>query len=177
MRFLALYVRSRKIPVALAVMVLASLGFWALDLADVRLLILTAGLGVGAAAGGLGGQDLDLDRTAALNWPVRRALHIIAIALVMSSLIIATDMGVTPVIVRDCAGLTGLAALGAVLFGRHLAWAPPLVMTVWSVILPVPSEIVSWLREPAASLPATLTAAVLAAAGLLAYPHFGPRTS
>ncbi len=175
MRFLALYGRSRNFPVALTVMALAGFGFWALDLPDIRLLILTAGLGVGAAAGGLGGQDNDLDRTAALNWPIRRALHVIAIALLMSGLIIATDLGVTSVIVRDCAGLTGLAALGAVLFGRHLAWAPPLAWTVWSVILPVPSEIISWLREPSTSLPATLTAAVLAAAGLLAYPLFGPR--
>jgi hypothetical protein len=175
MRLLTLYIRVRAIPAALGVMVIAAVGFWAIDVPDVRPLVLAIGLGVGAAAGGLGGHDVELDRTAAIAWFPRRALHLAAIAAVMSGLLLLTDLGITEVIVRDCVGLTGLAALGATVLGRQLAWSPPVTWTLCSVALPVPDEVVNWMRQPPDTTAATLTAAVLGVAGAAVYTVFGPR--
>lgn len=175
MRLLTLYLRARAVPAALGVMLIATAGFWAVDVPDVRLLVLAIGLGVGAAAGGLGGHDIDLDRTAAIAWLPRRALHLMAITAIMSGLLFATDLGTTEVIVRDCVGLTGLAALGATVLGRQLAWSPPVTWTLCSVALSVPDEVVNWMLQPSGTTAATLTAAVLGVTGAAAYTVFGPR--
>jgi hypothetical protein len=174
MRLLTLYLRARGVPAAFGVMLVATLGFWAIGHHDPRLPALTIGLGVSVAAGGLGGQDTDLDRTAAIAWAPRRALHLAGIVAVMSGLVFATDLSVGEVIVRDCVGLTGLAALGAALLGRQLAWCPPVTWTLCSITSLVPDEIVAWLVQPPGTTAATLTAAVLGIAGTACYTVSGP---
>jgi hypothetical protein len=175
MRLLTLYLRARGVPAAFGVLLVATLGFWALGLRDPRLVALTIGLGVSVAAGGLGGHDTDLDRTAAIAWPPRRALHLAGIATVLAGLVFATNLSVAEVIVRDCAGLTGLAALGAAVLGRQLAWCPPVTWTLCSAMSLPPNEVLAWLVQPPGTTAATVTAAVLGLAGTACYTVSGPR--
>ncbi|SCG06255.1 hypothetical protein GA0115259_110165, partial [Streptomyces sp. MnatMP-M17] len=95
-------------------------------------LLLTAVVAVGAI--GLGGQDLALDRTAAIRWAPRRAAHVLLIAalavgvlLVLSALSVFSAPGGGPVpvayAVRNGAGPAGVAAIGATVWGGRYAWA------------------------------------------------------
>ena len=169
MRLFVLYLRSRSVPAALATVIVGALGMWLIDRPDLRLVALAIALGVSVAAGGLGGADVDLDRTAGFPWPPRRAVHLLAIVAVVSGLVISADHDVVELIVRDSAGLTGLAALGATVLGRQLAWAPPVVWTTVSVNLPVPDEVITWMLEPPGTTAATVTAAALALGGAVVY--------
>ncbi|MEU3155319.1 hypothetical protein ABZ688_33650, partial [Streptomyces fimicarius] len=76
----------------------------------------------------------------------------------------------------DAAGLTGLAALGAVLFGASYAWTP---VVGWPAVTlfapPDPGGVAGWLQAPAGSGPAAWTAAALLAGGVTAYAATGPR--
>jgi len=56
-------------------------------------LAITAGIAV--AATGLSGQDVDLDRTAALPWPVRRLAHLVLIGAVTGALVLVCSSWVT----------------------------------------------------------------------------------
>src|SRR5690349_22742855 len=78
-----LYARSRQVPASLAAMVISAVSVWALapggsgEPRDPRLPALLLAAGVMAASTGLGGQDLELDRTAAIRWVPRRAVHVL----------------------------------------------------------------------------------------------------
>jgi hypothetical protein len=177
MRLLALYLRARGVPVALCAILGVTLGFWALGIPDPRLLALTIGLGVSVASGGLGGHDIDLDRSAAIAWPPRRAAHLAGIAAVAFGAVLATDLGVAEIILRDCVGLTGLAAIGATVFGRQLAWSPPVTWTLVTAAFPTGDAVVDWMQRPPGTTAANVTAAALAVIGTAAYTVFGPRSS
>ena len=101
------------------------------------MLTLTAGIAV--AAIGLSGQDPDLDRTAALPWPVRRFAHLALIGLAAGGAVLAVQELGTPtvdlsIILRDAAGLLGLAGLAATVAGGQFGWTLPLL---WAAITPV----------------------------------------
>ncbi|MFV2017045.1 hypothetical protein [Micromonospora sp. LOL_023] len=128
----------------------------------------------------LSGADDALDHTAAINWPARRAGHLlIGTAAVIILLLISTltDTRFEPlsVVARNTAGLVGLTALSAVLLGSALSWIAPLIWTLVAILPWMgPSEqlrtqLSSWLIQPADTTSATVCATVLAAAGLLAY--------
>lgn len=187
MRFLRLYLRSRRIPRALATATAAVTAVWALCLVysdtptiDVRGMSLTVMLAVAALAPTLGGADDALDHTASINWPTRRAGHLLLVATVIIALLLLstlTDARFAPggLVLRNTAGLLGLAALGAALFGTTRAWIAPLIWTLVSV-LPlvqpspeVPMQVVGWLVQPAGTTAATACAIFLGVAGLLAY--------
>lgn len=191
MSWLRLYLRSRRLPVALAVATAAACLVWASWLAsaepptvDVRLVTLTVMLATAAFGATLSGADDALDHTASINWPLRRGAHLLLAGVVITgllSLTVLTDSRFEPfaVVLRNTAGMLGLTALGAALFGTARSWIAPLVWTLISV-LPVvqPSEdarmqVVGWLVQSADSALAAACAVVLAATGLLAYTVLG----
>ncbi|MGV9263861.1 hypothetical protein ACWDRR_04245 [Kitasatospora sp. NPDC003701] len=190
MRWLTLYARSRQVPVSAAAVTLTAVALWSLapgsgegpvDLPTV-VLVLTAN--VAAAALGLGGQDVMLDRTAAIRWVLRRAVHVLLIGTVAGAALLAVqaagpELAATAVLVRDAAGLVGLAALGAAVFGAQFAWTLP---TGWLGILlfgTVPAgrvgEVVGWMFMPAGTTAATWTALILLVTGTVSYAVAGPR--
>lgn len=182
-----LYARSRGLPAAAG----ALLGTAALlgaavaagdGATDPRLIALAVAAGVTAAAPGLGGQDAGLDRTAAIRWWPRRAAHVVLIAAaVAGTLLAAQTAGQQPTaafLLRGSAGLAGLAALGAVLFGATYAWLPPVGWLALTLFVPhPPGGVTGWLLAPAGSGAAAWTGAVLLATGTAAYAVFGPRAT
>ncbi|MEV7865174.1 hypothetical protein AB0P17_03500 [Streptomyces sp. NPDC088124] len=192
MRWLLLHARARQVPASAAALALTTLVVWYFThgdgdgeaAADPRVALLTIGMGVTAAAVGLGGADVALERTAAIRWSVRRTAHVLLIAtLVGAALLLSGAAGaeLAPVafIVRDAAGLTGLAALGATVCGAPYAWAPPMGWLAIALFLPAPSgtagEIAGWMLLPPGTEVATWTASVLLAGGTALYAVMGER--
>ncbi|MFE3740766.1 hypothetical protein ACFXP3_09075 [Streptomyces sp. NPDC059096] len=190
MRWLLLHARARQVPASAAALALTAL--LVLHLApgdgdaavDPRLPLLTIGLGVTAAAVGLGGPDVALERTAAIRWAVRRTAHVLLIATLVSATLMISEAagpGLAPIasVVRDSAGLTGLAALGATVCGSVYAWAPPMGWLALALFLPAPSgtagEILGWMLLPPGTEVATWTASVLLIGGTALYAVAGER--
>jgi hypothetical protein len=186
MRWAALYARSRRLPAAFAALLVTTSGLWLLgrDYWNVLLVVLTLTAGIAVAAIGLSGQDADLDRTAALPWPIRRCAHLALVGLAAAVIVVGVQqLGPasvdTAIVLRDAAGLAGLTGLAATLAGGQYGWTLPLA---WGAVSPfVPDDgstgirITTWLLQPPDTPAATWTAAVLAAAGAAAYTTRGPR--
>lgn len=190
MRWLTLYARSRQVPASFAAVVISAVAVWALARAgdagpgDPRLPTLALAAGAMAASIGLGGQDLALDRTAAIRWVLRRAVHVVLIGTVVGAVLLATrtmgeDMATTAFVVRNCAGLTGLCAIGATICGPQYAWTPPISWLALSLFAPsptdLPTQVLGWMLLPPGTTTGTWTALVLAVAGTAAYAVAGPR--
>ncbi|UUU28723.1 hypothetical protein JIX56_01780 [Streptomyces sp. CA-210063] len=190
MRWLTLYARSRQVPASLAAVVLSAVAVWALvrdgggGPVDPKVPVFVLVAGVTAASIGLGGQDLALDRTAAIRWRPRRAAHVLLIGTVVCAVLLAArttgaELAATAFVVRDSAGLMGLVALGAVACGARYAWTPPIAWLSFSVFAPpptgVPTQVATWMLLPPGTPTATWTALVLATAGTAAYALAGPR--
>lgn len=190
MRWLTLYARSRQVPASLAavllsttvVLALAGDGGAQLEKTGSAALVLAAG--AMAASIGLAGQDLALDRTAAIRWAARRAGHVLLAAAVVATALLGaqtlgTDLATTEFILRDSAGLTGLAALGAVVGGRQYAWAAPLSWFTFAYFAPpathLTMEVATWLMLPTGTTTGTWTATALAITGTASYAVAGPR--
>lgn len=187
MRGVQLYLRSRRIPLALATAAATILLVWTLWttysnalVINARLVSLTVMLAVTAFASTLSGADDALERTASVNWPVRRAGHLLLTGLALTALPLlttVTDARFAPLalVLRNTAGLLGLTALGAALFGAGWSWIAPLTWTLVAVMpfMEVSSQpktqLVSWLIQPVGSTAPTACAGVLAVAGLVAY--------
>ncbi|MEU5343349.1 MULTISPECIES: hypothetical protein [unclassified Streptomyces] len=190
MRWLTLYARSRQIPASLAAVVIGVVAVWALARdegagpGDPRLPVLVLATGAMAFSIGLGGQDVALDRTAAIRWMPRRATHVLLAGAVVAAALLTlqamgASMATTAFVVRDSAGLMGLVALGAALSGGHHAWTLPFAWLLYSFFAPpptsVPLEVATWLLLPSGSAAGTWTALVLTVAGTAAYAVAGPR--
>ncbi|MDH6133650.1 hypothetical protein P3T37_003046 [Kitasatospora sp. MAA4] len=188
MRWLMLYARSRQVPASAAAVTLVALALWALDRGKdpvglgIAALVLTAN--VAAASVGLGGQDAALDRTAAIRWMPRRAAHVLLLGAVAAAALLAVraagpNLAPAAILVRDGAGLAGLAALGAVLCGAPLAWTLPTGWLAFTVCVPPPGgaagQVVSWMIFPPGTAAATGTAWALLVAGTVLYAAAGPR--
>ncbi|MEU6082936.1 hypothetical protein [Streptomyces sp. NPDC047108] len=189
MRWLTLYARSRQVPASLAAVVISALAVAALARAGggavdpkVPLLALTAA--ATAVSIGLGGQDLALDRTAAIRWAPRRAAHVLLSGTVVVSVLLTVqavgeDLATTAFIVRDGAGLMGLVALGAAVCGAQYAWTVPIAWLSFSLVAPSPTnvalETAHWMLLPPGAATGTWTALALAVAGTVAYAVAGPR--
>jgi hypothetical protein len=181
--WLPLYLRSRRLPAALAVSLAAVVVTWAAWSAttdrrqvDQSLTVLTVVLALAPAIPTLAGDDDVLESTAALRWRPRRAVHLVACFGVVAAALAVTRatgawFGPTGEVVRDSAGLTGLIGLSAALLGTRIAWAPPIGWAAIQVIFghPAGNGILFWLMQPAGSRPAAVTAAMLFAGGVLAY--------
>ena len=186
MRFLVLYLRSRRVAhgAGVAAACVVGLGLLAGDGETNRLLLAVFAVTVVCAvtATGLAGRDAALERTAARDWRLRRAAHVVAIG----GLAVALGVTVGPplateVLVRDAAGLAGLAAFGAAALGGRLAWCVPLgwSLAATSVFLAsrdMPAPLLTWPLQPAGTAPATAAACVVGLAGLLVYVERGPAT-
>ena len=188
MRWAVLYARSRQVPVAATGLVAVVCGVWLLYRSSWSLLPASLAItcGVAIAAIGLSGQDVDLDRTAAIRWPVRRLAHLLLIGVVTGALVLAAQqLGGSPVdtwlVVRNSAGALGLAGLAATVAGGHFGWTLPLFWFAVAVFAPesshppVSTEIVAWMLQPGDSVPANWTAMVAAMVGLVAYAWSGGR--
>ncbi|MFD8649881.1 MULTISPECIES: hypothetical protein [Streptomyces] len=190
MRWLTLYARSRQIPASLAAVVISAVAVGALARdggggpGDPRLPVLVLATGVMAVSIGLSGQDLALDRTAAIRWVPRRAAHVLLCGAVVGTVLqtvqaMGEDMATTAFVVRDSAGLMGLVALGAVLSGGQYAWTLPFAWLSFSFFAPpptsAPTQVASWMLLPPGTAAGTWTALVLAVAGTAAYAVAGPR--
>ncbi|MDX3855220.1 hypothetical protein [Streptomyces sp. AK02-01A] len=190
MRWLTLYARSRQIPASLAAVVISAVAVWALARdggegpGDPRLPAFVLATGAMAASIGLSGQDLALDRAAAIRWAPRRAAHVLLAGAVVGTvlLIVQTmgeDMATTAFVVRDSAGLMGLVGLGAALSGGQYAWTLPFASLVFSFFAPpatsVPMQVATWMLLPPGTAAATWTALGLTVAGAAAYAVAGPR--
>jgi hypothetical protein len=181
--WLPLYLRSRRLPTALAVSVAAVGITWAAwsaatDQREVNqsLTVLTVVLALVPAIPTLSGDDDALESTAALRWPPRRALHLIACCAIVVAALAATRatgawFGPTGQVVRDAAGLTGLIGLCTAVMGARLAWALPVGWTAVQVMFggSEGNSVLFWLVQPVASRPAAVTAVVLFVAGTSAY--------
>ncbi|MFG1762786.1 hypothetical protein ACGFIH_05620 [Micromonospora parva] len=187
MRWVRLHLRSRRVPVALGVATAVIVLTWVLSSVyttattiNVRTASLTIMLAVVSLAATLNGADDALDRTASVNWPLRRAGHLLLAAAAITALLslsALTDARYEPLglVLRNTVGLLGLTALGAALFGAALSWIAPLTWTLVA-ILPLlgPStdvrvQVAGWLVQPDGTTAATVCATVLAVSGLLAY--------
>jgi hypothetical protein len=187
---LVLYLRSRRVPAAVLAAAASTATLWALWTAfsDARLIsaelaapaILLAVTAVGTT---LGAADEELERTAAVRWWLRRGVHLTAALAVVTALLLITGVtdarfGPAAFVLRDAAGLLGLCALGATLFGVQRAWIAPLVWTLVTVALRLSGssdrmQAVTWLIQPAGSRTAAVVAVLLAAGGGAAYAMRG----
>ncbi len=190
MRWLTLYARSRQVPASLAAVVISTLAAWALARdgsegpGDPRLPVLVLATGAMAASIGLSGQDLALDRTAAIRWAPRRAAHVLLAGAVVAVVLPAVqtmgeDMTTAAFVVRDSAGLMGLVALGAALSGGQYAWTLPFAWLSFSFFAPPPTsapmEVATWMLLPPGTATGTWTALTLTVVGTAAYAVAGPR--
>ncbi|MCX2928540.1 hypothetical protein [Streptomyces sp. NEAU-W12] len=189
MRWLILYARSRQVPTSAAAVALVALAAWAFNQDDagpvnpgIAVLILTAN--VAAASVGLGGQDAALDRTAAIRWMPRRAAHVLLAGAVAGAALLAVQatgakLAPAALVVRDSAGLVGLAALGAVLCGARFAWTLPVGWLAFTLLVPAPpgiaGEVSNWMIISPATTASAATAWGLVATGTVLYAAAGPR--
>ncbi|MBV9845716.1 MAG: hypothetical protein JOZ47_11655 [Kutzneria sp.] len=144
---------------------------------------LALAVGVAVASGGLRGFDRELDRTAAISWPPLRTLHVTAIGVVVVGALAAVQsiggyqLVSNEVVLRDGIGLTGLAALGVTVLGTQLAWVPPVVLTVVTMLVPPADDawthVITWLVQPSDVTAAAVAAVVLGLGGTLAYVAVG----
>lgn len=190
MRWLTLYLRSRRVPMALAATVGCTALMWSLWSAfsderevGVQMVVLTVLLLVAALTATLGGPDDALEKTAGLPWPPRRFAHLLAAFLVVALLLLVTlatgaRFGPAWLVIRDAAGLLGLTALGAATMGTARAWFLPLGWTLAAILFPrsepLIGRILTWQAQPPATTAATVTAGLLAIGGLVAYAMAGP---
>jgi hypothetical protein len=190
MRWLWLYLRSRRVPVALAATAGCVVLMWSMwsifsnerDVAP-EMVALTLLLLVTALTATLGGPDDALEGTAAIRWRPRRAAHLLAAFLIVVALPLATlatgaHFGPAWLVARDAAGLLGLTALSAAAIGVARAWFAPLGWTLAAILFPQANSplggILTWQSQPRVSTAAALTAAALAVTGLIAYATAGP---
>ncbi|GAA1262921.1 hypothetical protein GCM10009665_60700 [Kitasatospora nipponensis] len=182
-----LYARSRQVPASAAAVALVALAVWALDgpgSVDLGIAVLVLATNVAAASVGLGGQDSALDRTAAIRWMPRRAAHVLLAGVVAGAALLAVQavgakLAPAAVVVRDSAGLAGLAALGAVLCGAQFAWTLPIGWLAFTLLVPVSpgiaGEMGSWMIISPATTASAATAWALLATGTVLYAAAGPR--
>lgn len=191
MRWLTLYLRSRRVPVALvatggcAAFVWSS---WAVlsTSRDVtpQLVVLTVLLMVATLTATLAGPDDALDRTAARSWPPLRIAHLLTASAVVIGPLLATlpteaRFAPAALVVRDAAGLLGLTALGAATIGVPRAWFGPLGWTLTVVVVSPASDrrwhqVLTWQSHAPDSRAAAAMAGLLAVGGLIAYALAGP---
>jgi len=189
-RWLTLYLRSRRVPIALAAAAGCTAAMWSLWSVSsnarevgVPMVILTVLLLVASVTATLAGPDEALDRTAALPWPPLRAAHLLAalavvVVLLLATLITGARFGPAWLVIRDAVGLLGLTALGAVTIGASRSWFLPLGWTLASVVFTLSgtttSAIITWQVQDPGNKPAAVTAALLGVGGLIAYAAAGP---
>ncbi|GLY19544.1 hypothetical protein Kisp01_65580 [Kineosporia sp. NBRC 101677] len=190
MRGLILFLRARRAPMAMGTSVFVLVVLWVLwerssdsPQAGLQMVVLSILLLVSALTMTLSGPDDELDETGAVPWPVRRAVHLLIVVVLVGGLMLITQLtgtrfGPMSLVLRDTAGLLGLSALSAAVIGTARAWFVPLGWTMAAVIFPrsdtLLSRVLTWQAQEPTSTAAAVTATVLALAGLIAYTVMGP---
>ncbi len=188
---LALHLRARRAPTAIVAAAASTALLWAAwvtfsndPVVAVQVAAPAVLFTVVAAASTLGGADEELDRTAARPWVPRRAAHLLlagaaSAALLLAAALTPVSFGPARILVRDAAGLLGLAALGATALGAARAWFAPVAWTCAAIVVPagdsVARQLATWPVQPGDSRPAALAAIALALAGGAAYALRGSR--
>jgi hypothetical protein len=186
MRPLTLYARSRGVPAALAILPVVVLVAWsALHSPWTPLSAsLTSLAAVLMITVGLAGQDPELDGSTAVPWPVWRFGHLLLAAVLAAiSVLLVQELGDeqfdAAFLVRQSAGMVGLAGLAAAVAGARFAPAAPVLWWAVSVMIPptrsVPGRITTWPLGPSDDPVATWTAAALFVSGVVAYSARGGR--
>ncbi|MFY1683340.1 hypothetical protein ACN265_17530 [Micromonospora sp. WMMD730] len=183
-----LYLRSRRVPVALAAAVGGAAVVWALYRALAKdrdatpmLVVLTVLMMVAAFAPTLVGPDANLDRTASLRWSWRRGAHLLAGGVIVLAVLLATlhtgaRFGPAALVVRDAAGLLGLTALCTSVVGAARSWFLPVGWTTIAAVYPQGGTwgaVATWQGQPTDSRAAAVTAVTFALAGLVVYAVAG----
>ncbi|WP_238433791.1 hypothetical protein [Micromonospora tarensis] len=113
---MTLYLRARRVPLALAASVGAATVVWVLWLAfstdsdlSTLVVVLTVVLMVATLSTTLVAPDEELERTASLRWPWRRAVHLLAALVVVLVVLLATlptgaRFGPAALVLRDAPG-------------------------------------------------------------------------
>ncbi|AEB45441.1 MULTISPECIES: hypothetical protein [Micromonospora] len=189
MTFAILYLRSRRVPLALAVALGGAAVIWTLWLAfaakpdiPTYVVAMTILLMAAVLSATLAGPDENLDRTASLRWPWRRALHLLAglgviVIVQIATLHTGARFGPAALVLRDAAGLMGLTALCTAVVGADRSWFLPLGWTTISVMYSQEgtwAAAATWQGQLPGNRPAALTATALAVGGLIAYSLAGP---
>jgi hypothetical protein len=183
---LVLHLRSRRVPAAMLAAVASTAALWALwvtfsdaPLISAELAAPAILLAVTALSTTLGASDEELERTGAARWWLRRSVHLATALAVVTALLLVTGVtdarfGPAALVLRDAAGLLGLCALGATLFGVQRAWIAPLTWTLATVVLSMSGagdrlRVLTWMVQPTGSRVAAVVAVVLAVGGGAAY--------
>ncbi|WP_041831837.1 hypothetical protein [Actinoplanes sp. N902-109] len=192
-RWLPLYLRSRRLPVALPAALAGIAVMWGgwsffTDRREVpvSLTVLTVALALAPLIPTLSSDDDSLEATAARPWLPRRMTHLIAGCVVVAALVAATRttgawFGPTGVVLRDAAGLTGLIGLGVALGGVRLAWQVPVSWTAMQMLIGESGstgwrQVVFWETQLPGNRVAAVTAGLFLLSGVLAYGlRVGPR--
>ena len=137
MRWLTLYAHSRQVPASLATVLISAAAGWALTRdgsaapggSQLPAVVLTAG--AMALSTGLGGQDLDLDRSAAIRWAPRRAAHVllggaIVGAVLLTVQMVGQDLATTEFVAPGLRGTGGAGRPGCGGRGRTVRLGVPL---------------------------------------------------
>ncbi|GAB6899098.1 hypothetical protein [Kineosporia succinea] len=108
-----------------------------------------------------------------------RGLHLLTAFVLLSCLFTAfaatpVDFGPADFLVRDTAGLLGLAAFGAAALGPSRAWFGPVLISVVGAVWGGATDshvlqVLTWMTQPADTTAASVTAAVLALSGTVAH--------
>ncbi|HEY2058540.1 MAG TPA: hypothetical protein VGH57_09225 [Amycolatopsis sp.] len=187
MRWMTLYARSRQVPASLLALVICTIGIrlaagtqW-----SPFFVTLTLAAAVAVAATGLSGQDIELDRTAAFNWLPRRLGHMLLIGVLAGGVLLLVQAPggtqvATSVVLRDGAGLLGLAGLAATVLGGQFGWTLPLLWTVVALFVPSPdptkvSGAIAWPLLPPEAPMSWWMAGILFGVGTSAYTLVGAR--
>jgi hypothetical protein len=179
-RLLALYLRSRHVPIALpAALVVVAVLAWAGDnprnpMETAVFAVLALALGLGVLGNGLGPADATLERTASIRWPLWRSVHALVMGLLLFGTVTLISAAPVGVVARDTAGLVGLVALAAALFGGQLAWTLPLLWAgVAAVVPPMATPpllaLITWPTQPPDNAGAAVVAVVLGLVGVVCY--------
>ena len=130
----------------------------------------------------LAGADPVLERVTSWPWPRWRASElVVAGAIATLALLPVLLTGDAQAVLRNAAGLGGLAALGAAAVGARLAW---LVPSTWAFAAAAVGPDVAgwlapsvWLVRPVGEGAAVAVAATLAVAGAIAHARLGPKAA
>ena len=186
MRPFALYARSRGVPAAVVVLPVVVLIAWlALRSPWIPLsAALTSLAAVLVITVGLAGQDPELDSSTAVPWPVWRFGHLLlAFALAAIAVLLVQELGHeqfdAAFVVRNSAGMVGLAGLTAAVAGARFAPAAPVLWWAVSALMPLgrsmTARIVTWPLGPSDDSITTWTAGVLFVSGIAVYAGRGAR--
>ncbi|MFJ6619308.1 hypothetical protein ACIQOW_17220 [Kitasatospora sp. NPDC091335] len=192
LRGLVLHLRSRAVPAALLVFLVAAALTWAGyrldDPGAARMVGLVAAvLGVAAVARTLAGPDEELERGTPVRWRLVRALHVTLPGAVLLGLLAAVHLAVGrtahavpfATLVLAVPALTGLTGLAAVLLGAQAAWVPPvgwgLLMLAVGARPSLVEQAMTWMVQEPRTDTSTAVAVGLTVLGTAAYTLRGSR--